>query len=297
MATSTFWPLPVLCLANTHTARKREYAIRPAGRRQRILVVGGGPAGLEVARVAALRDHSVILCERQAEPGGQLQVARSVPGRHELAGIVAYLARAVERAGGEIRLGVEATPELIFREGPDVVVLSAGAHPGIPPIPGIFEAPVVDPFTVLRRPRRGIHHALVIGGGMLGVALAHVLAEAGAVVVVVETGRELCPELGLRPRWQYVATLRARPAVTVHLETTVEVLESDRARLCRQGEVFEVKELDLVVPTWPLLPNDEVGKALAELPDTPPLYTVGDCALPRTAFEAMQEAAALGHRL
>lgn len=288
---------PVLCLANTHAGREREWAIRPAGRRQRIVIVGGGPAGLECARVAALRGHAVTVLERAGEPGGQLLLSRAVPGRAELAGLVTYLAGAVARAGGEIRLGVDADVDLVLGARPDVVVLATGARPGIPSLPGILDAPAVDPFEVLRRPVSGLRRALVLGGGMLGVGVALALAERGVEVHLAEAGDELAGELGLRPRWQYVANLRARPNVTIYTGTTVEALTADRALLRHEGREVEVAGLDLVVPTRPLLPAPGPGDALKTLAGGPPVFEVGDCVLPRTAFEAMQEGAALGHRL
>jgi 2,4-dienoyl-CoA reductase-like NADH-dependent reductase (Old Yellow Enzyme family)/thioredoxin reductase len=288
---------PVLCLANTHTGREREWAIRPAARRQRVLVVGAGPAGLECARVAALRGHAVTVLERAPEPGGQLLLSRAVPGRAELAGLVVYLAGAVARAGAELRLSVEADAELVLRERPDAVVLATGARPGIPDIPGILDSPAVDPFEVLRRPVSGLRKALVHGGGVLGVGVAHALAERGVEVHLVEMGAELAGELGLRPRWQYVANLKLRPNVTIHTLTTVEALTAAGALLRHEGRETTLGGLDLVVPTRPLLPVAALGEQLGALADGPPVFAVGDCALPRTAFEAMQDGAALGHRL
>ncbi|MFQ5830164.1 MAG: FAD-dependent oxidoreductase [Candidatus Methylomirabilia bacterium] len=287
----------VLCLANSHTSREREYAIRPAGRRQRIVVVGGGPGGLEAARVLALRGHAVTLLERTAEPGGQVLLSRLVPQREELAGLITYLARAVARAGGEIRLGIDATVDSVLREEPDTVVMATGARPGVPPIPGILDSQTVDPFEVLRRPAPGVRRALVIGGGMLGVGVAHVLASRGVEVVVAEAGEQLSGELGLRPRWQYVANLRSRQNVTIHLSTTAEELYFDGALLRRRGEDLKLGGLDLVVPTRPLVPVNELSDALKALPDGPSVFEVGDCVMPRTAFEAVQDGAALGHRL
>ena len=289
--------LPVLCLANTHTGREREYAIRPAARRQRVVVVGAGPAGLECARVAALRGHRVTVLERGAEPGGQLLLSRVVPGRAELAGLVTYLVGAVARAGGELRLGVDADADLVLREAPDAIVLATGARPGVPALPGIFDAPAVDAFEVLRRPVAGLRRALVLGGGVLGVGVAHALAERGAEVHLVEPGEELAGEIGLRPRWRYVADLRARPNVTVHLRATVEALSADGARVRAEGRETALAQLDVVVPTRPLVPASALGEALAARGDAPPVFSIGDCVLPRTAFEAMQEGAALGHRL
>ncbi len=288
---------PVLCLANTRTGREREYAIRPTGRPERIVVVGAGPAGLEVARVLALRGHSVVVLEQASEPGGQLLLSRLIPGRAELAGLAVSLADAAGRAGVELRLGFRASAASVLAERPDTVVLAAGAQPGVPPIPGIATGPTVGPFDVLRRPAATVRRALVVGGGMLGVALAHVLAERGAEVTVSEPGGDLAAELGLRPRWQFVADLRARKNVSVFLGTTVEALDGDGARLRRAGEDIRLDGLDLVVPTRPMVPADALGDALKALEKGPAVFEVGDCREPRTAFEAMQEAAALGHRL
>jgi 2,4-dienoyl-CoA reductase-like NADH-dependent reductase (Old Yellow Enzyme family)/thioredoxin reductase len=288
---------PVLCLVNTDAAREREYRVRPAPRPQRILVVGAGPAGLEAARVLALRGHAVTVLERAGEPGGQLLLARRVPGRHELAGLVAYLHAAVERLGVEVRVGVDATPDLVVSHGAEAVVIATGARPATPTTPGVLDSRTVDPFDVLRRPIRGLSRALVIGGGLLGVAVAHVLAERGVDVVMAEPAADLALEIGVRPRWQHVADLRARPNVTVHLATTVERLSDTTALLRRNGRDFKVEGLDVVVPTRPMTPVTDLAAALAGRPDAPPAFTIGDCVQPRTAFEAMQEAAALGHRL
>ncbi len=289
--------VPVLCAANTDTGREREYAIRPTARPQRIVVVGAGPAGLEAARVLALRGHTVIVLERGAEPGGQVLLSREIPGRGELAGLITYLAGAVARAGGEIRCGVNATEEVVLRETPDIVVIATGARAGIPPIPGILDGPAVDLSEVLRRPTTGVHRALVIGGGMLGVGVAHVLAERGVEVLIAEVGTDLAGELGVRPRWQYVANLRARENVTIYLGTTVESLSADGALLRHRGGDVKLTGLDLVVPTTLRVPANELVDALAARPDGPAIFSIGDCALPRTIFDATQDAAALGHRL
>jgi pyruvate/2-oxoglutarate dehydrogenase complex dihydrolipoamide dehydrogenase (E3) component len=188
--------------------------------------------------------------------------------------------------------------DVIIRETPDAVVIATGARPGVPTTPGIMDSPAVDPFEVLRRPVTGLRRALVIGGGLVGVGVAHVLAERGVdEVVLAEAGADLATEIGLRPRWQHVANLRARPNVTIHVRTTVERLDAGGALLRRDGVHVTVEALDLVVATRPLVSVSELLDDLRRTPAAPPFFSIGDAVQPRTAFEAMQDAAALAHRL
>jgi NADPH-dependent 2,4-dienoyl-CoA reductase/sulfur reductase-like enzyme len=224
-------------------------------------------------------------------------LSRLVPGRAELAALATYLADAATRAGAEIRCGIDASADLIVAERPTAVIVATGARPGMPDIPGIAESPAADLFDVLRRPGGGVHRALVIGGGLLGVAVAHVLAERGVDVTLTEPGIDLAGELGVRPRWRFVEDLRARRNVTVLTRTTVEELSGDGALLRCSNEDSKLDGLDLVVPSRPMVPARSVATVLGDLPGGPLVYEVGDCVVPRTAFEAMQDAATLAHRL
>ena len=132
---------------------------------------------------------------------------------------------------------------------------------------------------------------------MLGVGIAHVLAERGADVLIAEPGGDLAAELGTRLRWQYVADLRARKNVTVSLGATVEALFLGGALLRQNGKDIRLDGLDLVVPTRPMVPVSALADGLDALAGGPAVFAIGDCTIARTAFEAMQEAAALGHRL
>ena len=289
--------LPIVCLVNTTTGREREYAIRPALAPRRIVVVGGGPAGLEAARILALRGHAVVVFERDAEIGGQMLLSRGLPGREEFSGHLPWLAGEAVRAGVALRLGVEANAELVLAERPDVVIVATGSTPGLPAIPGLLDSPVVDPYDILRRPHAVSGRALVIGGDIRGVGIARMLAEKGVAVVLVEPGRELVTDIGMRSRRFQVGALEAQSNVRIHLGTTVERLTANSATLWNGIERWEEHDVELVVPTRMLLPVTAVADALYDRAPALAVYTVGDCAQPRTALEAIHEAAALAHKL
>lgn len=288
---------PIVCVVNTTSGHEREYAIRPVQAVRRAVVVGGGPAGLEAARILALRGCRVTLFEREPEPGGQMLLNRWVPGREEMAGHLAWLTAAAQRAGVELRLGVEATPQAVRAERPDAVIVATGAEPGLPAVPGVLDSPLVDYREIIRRPLGGVRRALVMGGGIRGVAVARLLAAKGAEVLLVEPGAALLTDIASRSQRFQIEALQGHASVGIHLGTTVEALGAGHAVLWNGTRRWKVEGIDLVVPTQVLLPQTGVHDALCDEPDMPPVYLVGDARLPRGVLEATQGAAALAHRL
>jgi NADPH-dependent 2,4-dienoyl-CoA reductase/sulfur reductase-like enzyme len=288
---------PIVCLVNTAAGREREYAIRRAPAAKHIVVVGAGPAGLEAARILASRGHRVTVFERAEEAGGQLLLSRHLPGREELAGHLPWLVGAVQRAGVRLELGVDASADTVLAERCDAIVIATGSALGLPGIPGILDSPVVDAYSVIRRPIGGIGRALVIGGGIRGIGVARLLAERNVAVVLTESGNELATDIATRSRRFQVGALAERPNVSLHVGTTVEALTATGAVLANADRQWEVEGIDLVVPTRPLLPVGDLADALYARDDAPPIHLCGDCMQPRTALEAMHDAAALAHRL
>src|SRR5216117_1917330 len=140
----------VTCVQNPATGREGELGdLRRAATAKRVVVVGGGVAGLEAARVAALRGCDVVLMEKTAELGGQVLLAARAPARAEYAGIARFLAGQVRKLGVEIRLGVEAGAAAVLAERPDAVVIATGSHPYVPSVPGADGKHVVTDRDVL----------------------------------------------------------------------------------------------------------------------------------------------------
>ena len=140
---------PITCAINPEAGRESELKIRPAARRKKVLVVGAGPAGMEAARVASLRGHKVILCEKSDKMGGQINYAAKPSHKKEFMGIVDYLETQLRKSAVEIRMGTAVTAELIENMNPEAVIIATGAEPAVPFTPGANKSHVYSAIDVL----------------------------------------------------------------------------------------------------------------------------------------------------
>ena len=174
------------CAVNPQAAREATFALTPALEKKTVLVVGGGVAGMEAARCAALRGHAVTLCEAGEKLGGNLIPAGAHDFKAELAELNAWYQRQLAKLGVTVETGTALSAQDILARKPDAVVLAMGAVPAVPPVPGIQDEKVVDCVTALTGPALAGEAILVVGGGLVGCETALGFAQQGKKVTLVE---------------------------------------------------------------------------------------------------------------
>jgi 2,4-dienoyl-CoA reductase-like NADH-dependent reductase (Old Yellow Enzyme family)/thioredoxin reductase len=279
----------IMCSVNAAVGRERETQAKPPERLKKVLVVGGGPAGLEAARVAALRGHQVTLYEKQVKLGGQLLEAIVPPHKDNMKPFVEYLTGQMTKRGVEVKLGVEATDQLISEANPDVVVLAAGVVTTVPPILGIGSASVVTAKEVLNGAKVG-NTAVVIGGGLVGCETAEFLAVQKKKVTIVEMLDEVAGVMPLALRKMLLARMAYMKVIVLTGVKCQEFTERGLLITNREGEETTIAADTVVIAT-----GGKPNKALLEdiRSAVPAAYSAGDCVEPRGIAEAMAD----GHRI
>jgi 2,4-dienoyl-CoA reductase-like NADH-dependent reductase (Old Yellow Enzyme family)/thioredoxin reductase len=282
------------CLVNPTLGREQELVSSPAARRKRVMVVGGGPAGLNLAGVAAERGHEVHVFEKKGELGGQL-LSGSVP-RHkeELRNLIRFQQRQAERFGVCIHLRHEVSAADVEALNPDVVVLATGSLPAVPAVPGIEKRIVAAFDQVLNGHPPDFKRAVVVGGGPTGLELALHLAEGGCAVTVLE----MLPEVGrgMEAITRKVLLQRLRmQGVVVLKETELKRIEDNGVVAAAADQRERFIEADKVVLAIGTRPDTRLYEQIQSLGLD--LHRIGDCWEPRNAMAAIYESAALARKL
>jgi dimethylglycine catabolism A len=282
---------PVTCIQNPRTGRELEMGEpERAAAPKRVLIVGAGVAGLEAARVAAQRGHRVTLLERDAQVGGQILIASRAPERAELAGILRYLARQVEKLMVECRLRVEATADSVLAESPDVVVIATGSHPHVPPLPGLDGKHVVtDRDVLLDRVEVGERVILVDDvHTQQGLSTAEHLLDRGRKVDVLSRVFYAGQDVGVTSIAPLYTRLFAKGATftphteLVAVEGSAVVVANALTRSQRR-----IEGVDTVVLAMGSRSTDALYRALKG--KVPVLHAIGDCVAPRGVHQAILE--------
>jgi mycofactocin system FadH/OYE family oxidoreductase 2 len=292
--------LPITCVHNPaagHEATLGAATLRPAGRSRRVVVVGGGPAGLKAAEVAARRGHRVTLFEAGPALGGQVALAANAPHHAEWGEIVTHLTHLVEKLGVDLRLNTEATVETVMAEQPEAVVVATGSRPAPWPFAVTGQPTVLNEWQVMtgEAPRRQCVVLLDLGVRFEGAALAETLATHGNRVYWVAP----TPSIGFDVDPPSFGPLRRRLAgfgVTCLPETTlIEVSEGQVQTLnIFTNEVKPLAPVDVVVVAGNKMARSELFQGLQGRVE---LHTGGDAVAPRTVSMAIYEGEMIGRAL
>lgn len=186
----------ITCLRNPAVGREAECKIIPSEKPQKVLIAGGGIAGLEAAIILRRRGHYPILCEASDKLGGQFLTAGEAPRKEEMKRAVISMGKKAAHMGVDIRMNTTVTEEMIREMKPHTVINAIGAEPVIPPIPGVEQAFVADSHAVLNGQAVVSGNVVVIGGGLVGMEVAEYLSAKGAKVTVLEMMKEFCADMG-----------------------------------------------------------------------------------------------------
>ncbi len=278
----------VNCTVNPELGREREYSLTRAPRSKKVLVIGGGPAGMEAARVAASRGHKVKLYDKGQDLGGQLLLAQIPPHKQTIGKLTGYLSKQMDRQGVEVHLATEATADLIVKEAPDAVILATGGSPVIPDIRGVEKANVVLATDVLAGKAKVGNRVAIIGGELVGCEVANFLAEAGKRVTLMRRGAELALNVNPSMREPLLYRLANKKEVTTLTGVQYREITRDGVVIIDREGTKRTIEADTIVLAAGATPNTELLSILRET--LPEVYPVGDCVKPRNILESMREA-------
>ena len=259
------------CVLNAENGYENSRSIRLATQKKKVAVLGGGPAGLEAARVAALRGHDVTLFEKTTTLGGQLNIACVPPRKEEMRRAAQDLIHAVCNAGVHLCMGQTRTAEQLKDAGFEAVINAVGAHSAAPRIPGIDSVNVADAWKVLAGEQQVYGTVAVIGGGLTGCEIAYELALQGKQPVIVEMKNDLIAQTGVcLANSSYLREWFAWKKVPVYLETTLQEVKDDSI-VCKDASGKEITiPCDSVISSAGYIPNPLAPKGSN-------VSLVGDC--------------------
>ncbi|NLE74819.1 MAG: FAD-dependent oxidoreductase [Actinobacteria bacterium] len=277
--------LSMRCEVNPACGREEEYRILPAGRKRTVLVVGGGLAGMEAARVAALRGHQVTVLEKGDALGGLLRAASVPDFKVEVGQLLAWLVRQMERGGIDVRLKTEATQDLVIKLNPEVLIVAVGSEYGAN---RLTASGSVTGVQVLEGERKVGKSAAVVGGGLVGCETALYLAEQGKRITLVEALDEL-PEAWVNGGLEAGLMLRIEKAnITVRTGWHAEEVRDGGVVCLDKHWRNHLIETETVVLAAGLTARTELVESFQNCATE--VYAIGDCVEARRIHEASQDA-------
>jgi 2,4-dienoyl-CoA reductase-like NADH-dependent reductase (Old Yellow Enzyme family)/NADPH-dependent 2,4-dienoyl-CoA reductase/sulfur reductase-like enzyme len=279
------------CLVNPSLGREKEMEILPSDHPRKIMVIGGGPGGLNVARIAAMRGHHVSLFEKHSTLGGQLLIASVSSHKKEMHSLTNFLISQIKKYNVDCHINVDVTIETIKDNNPDVVVIATGSTPSIPEVTGAEMPLVCTALEIFNGKKRDIKTAVIIGGGATGCEVALDLSEKGCDVTIVEQ----LPKVGIQMEAitrKMIKKLLTKNNVRILTEYRLSKISEDGAFVeHKDGKEIFIKGEKIVITVGNRPDNDlydQVKKLGIEA------YQIGDCVEARSAKDAIYEGAMIG---
>jgi 2,4-dienoyl-CoA reductase (NADPH2) len=275
--------------------REREFGIKPAEKKKKVLVVGSGPAGMEAARVAALRGHEVILYEKEHRLGGLLPLAAIVKDLEfeSILDTIHYFKNQMTKLDVKIKLGEEVNFSEIKKINPDVAILATGGVSAIPEIPGIKSRKVLNNDKLHKKLKLALRflgpkaleqltkwwmpigkRVVIIGGGLAGCQLAEFLVKRGRRVAIVDTAKKLGEGLLANDPTRLFKWFNQKGVTIIAEVQYEEITEKGLVITTKEGE-RKTLEADTIITSLPLFPTADLLKSLEG--KVPEVYQIGDC--------------------
>jgi 2,4-dienoyl-CoA reductase (NADPH2) len=291
-----FRDAPMTCTVNPLVGHEwdSEWEIREAEEKKKVLIVGGGPAGLECARVSALKGHDVSILEKRSLLGGQIVAASKGPyGDEELYGVIENLKAQCNRAGVKIRLNTEVTPNIIEEMTPDVIVIAAGARFISPAVPNPDQLPLAKVTDVLEGNVETGQKVIVWGGKSPGIIGALYLANKGKKVTLVCKERKIGKDVNPSYVWRYIQKLRE-----VGVKSYVN---SDIEEITNVGVVIRdvtSTRIPITADTIVYSERESVANLVGAAQEGgSEVYVIGDALVPRRLHNAIHDGYRIGVRI
>jgi 2,4-dienoyl-CoA reductase-like NADH-dependent reductase (Old Yellow Enzyme family)/thioredoxin reductase len=285
--------LKTTCLVNPAAAKEKSMSLIPAPVPRKVMVIGGGPAGMEVARVAALRGHKVHLYEKNKEVGGQWKLAAIPPGKEGFADLTKYLLTQLQKLGVKLHLEIQVTDKILELENWDVIILATGATPVTPDLGAAKEEMIMADDILSGKATTG-ERIIVVGGNAVGLEVAAFLAVREKKVEVVEMMDRIGKDLGATVSSHLRHRLNELK-VKISCSTKVRAISQGMVTLVDKEDRESYRKVDSVVIAIGSRSNNQLIKKLRGKAQD--FYVIGDALKPRNGLFAMQEGAAVGRKI
>ncbi len=281
----TLMDMPITCTINPTVGKEEEYRIKPAKNKKKVIIIGGGPGGMEAARVASMRGHEVMLYEKEKKLGGQLNLLCVPESKNEWRNLLNYYNIQLKKARVKIELNKELSVHDLKDMNPDFVIIATGARPYVPPILGIEKKNVLTAWEVLKRNLEVEGKAVIVGGGKVGCEVAEYIADSSNNITVIEMLPDVGLDMGPYVKKYQILRLQAK-GISIITNSEVKEITNKSVRFEKDGIIKEV-EADIVILATGAKSNtkkieDLLGQGI-------PYRAIGDSVKPGDMLRAIHE--------